>query len=61
MKAIKTYSTTVDADLAKVTLLAAGIGSVVVGAGVPMRGNSSPDAFRQSPKPSPVLGISHEA
>ena len=40
MKAIKTYSTTIDAELARVTLLAAGIRSVVVGVGVSMEGGT---------------------
>ncbi len=40
MKAIKTYSTTIDAELAKITLLAAGIRSVVVGIGVSMEGGT---------------------
>ena len=51
MKAIKNYSTTVDADLAKITLDAAGVPSVVVGIGVAMEGGPSgvqllvPDEF----------------
>jgi hypothetical protein len=40
MKAIQTYSTTVEADLAKMTLLAEGIESVVVGVGVSMEGGA---------------------
>lgn len=38
MKAIKTYSTRVDADLARITLDAAGIPSIVVGVGAGMEG-----------------------
>ncbi len=38
MKAIKTYSTTVEADLARITLEAADVPSVVVGTGVSMEG-----------------------
>ena len=41
MKAIKNYSTTLDADLAKSTLDAAGVPSVVVGIGVTMEGGPS--------------------
>lgn len=41
MKAIRSYPTTVDADLAKIALDAAGVPSVVVGIGVPMEGGSS--------------------
>ena len=41
MKAIKNYSTTLDADLAKITLDAAGVPSVVVGIGVTMEGGPS--------------------
>jgi hypothetical protein len=37
-KAIKTYSTRVDAGLAKIALDAAGISSVIVGVGVNMEG-----------------------
>jgi len=40
MKAIKTYSTRVDADLARIALDAAGIPSVVVGVGVGMVGGT---------------------
>jgi Putative prokaryotic signal transducing protein len=40
MKAVKTYSTTVDADLAKIALDAAGIPSVVVGTGISMEGGA---------------------
>jgi hypothetical protein len=40
MKAIKTYSTRVDADLARITLDAVGIPSVVVGVGVGMEGGT---------------------
>jgi len=38
MKAIKTYSTRVEADLAKIALDAADVPSVVVGLGVGMEG-----------------------
>ncbi len=38
MKAIKTYPTRVEADLAKIALDAAGVPSVVVGTGVGMEG-----------------------
>ena len=38
MKAIKTYPTRVEADLAKIALDAAGVPSVVVGVGVGMEG-----------------------
>ena len=38
MKAIKTYPTTVEADLARITLEAADVPSVVVGTGVSMEG-----------------------
>jgi hypothetical protein len=38
MKAIKTYPTTVEADLARIVLDAADIPSVVVGIGVTMEG-----------------------
>jgi hypothetical protein len=38
MKAIKTYPTRVEADLAKIALDAAGVPSVVVGVGVAMEG-----------------------
>ena len=40
MKAIKTYSTKVDADLAKITLDAAGVPSAVVGVGLAMEGGA---------------------
>jgi Putative prokaryotic signal transducing protein len=40
MKAVKTYSTTVEADLAKIALDAAGIPSVVVGTGTSMEGGA---------------------
>jgi putative signal transducing protein len=40
MKAIKTYSTRVDADLAKITLDASGVPSVVVGVGLAMEGGA---------------------
>ncbi len=38
MKAIKTYPTRIEADLARIALEAAGISSVVVGIGVGMEG-----------------------
>ena len=38
MKAIKTYPTRVEADLARIALEAAGVPSVVVGIGVGMEG-----------------------
>ncbi len=38
MKAIKTYSSRVEADLARIALDAAGVPSVVVGIGVGMEG-----------------------
>jgi hypothetical protein len=38
MKAIKTYSTRVDADLARIALDAAGVPSMVVGVGAGMEG-----------------------
>ncbi len=41
MKTIKTYPTTVDADLARIALEAAGIPAVVVGIGVGMEGGAS--------------------
>ena len=41
MKAIKTYSTRLEADLAKITLDAAGVPSVVVGVGVAMEGGAA--------------------
>ena len=41
MKAIKTYPTTVEADLARMALEAAHVPSVVVGTGVSMEGGSA--------------------
>ena len=41
MKAVNTYSTIVDADLAKIALDAAGVPSVVVGVGVAMEGGAA--------------------
>jgi hypothetical protein len=38
MKALKTYPTTVEADLARMALEAGGVPSVVVGTGVSMEG-----------------------
>lgn len=40
MKSIKTYSTGVDAQLARIALEAAGVPSVVVGVGVGMEGGT---------------------
>ena len=40
MKTIKTYSTRVEADLARIELEAAGVPSVVVGVGVGMEGGT---------------------
>ncbi|MEA3138542.1 MAG: putative prokaryotic signal transducing protein [Gammaproteobacteria bacterium] len=40
MKTIKTYSTRVEADVARITLDAAGIPSIVVGVGVGMEGGT---------------------
>jgi hypothetical protein len=41
MKTIKTYSTRIDADLARIALDAAGVPSVVVGVGVGMEGGTA--------------------
>jgi hypothetical protein len=41
MKAIKTYPTRVEADLAKIALQSAGVPSVVVGIGVGMEGGAA--------------------
>jgi Putative prokaryotic signal transducing protein len=41
MRAIKTYPTTVDADLARIALHAAGIPSVVVGISLGMEGGGA--------------------
>ena len=41
MKTVKTYSTRVDADLAKITLAAAGVPSVVVGIGAELEGGTA--------------------
>ena len=41
MKAIKTYSTRIEADLAKIALDAAGVPSIVVGVGVGMEGGAA--------------------
>jgi hypothetical protein len=41
MKAIKTYSTRLDADLAKIALDAAGVPAVVVGVGLAMEGGAA--------------------
>jgi hypothetical protein len=40
MKTIKTYSTRVDADVAKIALTAAGVPSVVVGIGTDLEGGA---------------------
>ncbi|HUI59419.1 MAG TPA: DUF2007 domain-containing protein [Steroidobacteraceae bacterium] len=41
MKAIKTYSTRVDADLARIALEAADVPAVVVGVGIDVEGGSA--------------------
>ena len=41
MKVIKTYSTRLDADLAKIALTAAGVSSIVVGIGSELEGGAS--------------------
>jgi Putative prokaryotic signal transducing protein len=41
MKAVKTFSTELDAELARIALDAAGVPSVVVGVGVAMEGGDS--------------------
>jgi hypothetical protein len=41
MKAIKTYPTRVEADLAKIALQSAGVPSVVVGIGLGMEGGAA--------------------
>jgi len=41
MKAVKTYPTTVEADLAKIALDSAGVPSVVVGVGADMEGGAA--------------------
>jgi hypothetical protein len=41
MKAVKIYSTRVDADLAKIALDAAGVPSVVVGIGAELEGGAA--------------------
>jgi hypothetical protein len=40
LKTIKTYSTSVEADLARITLEAAGVPSIVVGVGAGMEGGA---------------------
>jgi Putative prokaryotic signal transducing protein len=40
MKTIKTYSTRVDADLARIALDAAGVASMIVGVGAGMEGGT---------------------
>jgi hypothetical protein len=51
MKAVKTFSTRLDADLARIALDAAGVPSVVVGTGVDLEGGAAgvqllvPDEF----------------
>ncbi|HTB86727.1 MAG TPA: DUF2007 domain-containing protein [Steroidobacteraceae bacterium] len=41
MRTVKTYSTRVDAEVAKITLAAAGIPAVVVGVGTDLEGGAS--------------------
>jgi hypothetical protein len=41
MKTVKTYSTKVEADVAKIALAAAGVPSVVVGVGAELEGGTS--------------------
>jgi hypothetical protein len=41
MKTVKTYSTRVDAEVAKITLAGAGVAAVVVGIGTDLEGGSS--------------------
>jgi len=41
MKAIKSYSTRVDADLAKIALEASGVPAIVVGVGAAMEGGAA--------------------
>lgn len=41
MKAVKTYSTRLDADVARIALEAAGVPSVVVGTGVDFEGGAA--------------------
>jgi hypothetical protein len=41
MKAVKTYPTRIEADLAKIALESAGVPSVVVGIGVGMEGGAA--------------------
>jgi hypothetical protein len=41
MNTVKTYSTRVDADIARITLLAAGISSVIVGIGTDLEGGTA--------------------
>ena len=41
MKAVKTYPTRVEADLARIALEAAGVSSLVVGVGVGMEGGAA--------------------
>ena len=41
MKTVKTYSTRVDAEVAKIALAAAGISAVVVGIGTDLEGGTS--------------------
>lgn len=51
MQAVKTYSTRLDADVAKIALQAAGVPSLVVGTGVDLEGGTGgvqllvPDEF----------------
>jgi hypothetical protein len=41
MKTLKTYSTRVDADVAKIALTAAGVHSIVVGVGTELEGGAA--------------------
>jgi hypothetical protein len=41
MKTVKTYSTRVDAEVAKIALAAAGVAAVVVGVGTDLEGGTS--------------------
>jgi hypothetical protein len=41
MRAVKTYSTRLDADVARIALEAAGVPSVVVGTGVDLEGGAA--------------------
>jgi hypothetical protein len=41
MKTVKTYSTRIDADVAKIALTAAGVHSIVLGIGTELEGGSA--------------------